>query len=76
MVFKHGGAASHEAWFDARGRPGRASLVDTSFTHSAFNDLPRDDAHFLHFDVWHPDLTAEERAALALLDETYRRLRE
>merc|ERR1719247_1873701 len=77
MVFKDagldaGGGATHEPWFDFDGEPCPASLVDTSFTHTAFNDHPTHDIFFLHFDCWHPDLTETEITAIRALDQAYR----
>jgi len=70
--FEAGGGATHEPWFDLERRPCPASLVDTSFTHTAFNDHATDDIYFLHFDVWHPELTTTEIEAIRKLDEVFR----
>jgi len=76
MVFRPSAdEATHEPWFDEHNKPLAASLVDTTFTHSAFNDNADEDIYFLHLDVWHPGLTAAERDAVRLLDETFRKLR-
>ena len=75
MVFRpNADVATHEPWFDAENRPQAASLVDTTFTHSAFNDNADDDIYFLHFDCWHPGMTEAERTAVRVLDETFRKL--
>mmetsp|Transcript_24954 Transcript_24954/g.74890 ORF Transcript_24954/g.74890 Transcript_24954/m.74890 type:complete len:322 (-) Transcript_24954:19-984(-) len=46
---------------------GSPTLCDTTFFHSAHNEHPTDDMHLLHVDVFHPDLSADERAALTAL---------
>ena len=53
-------------WHDATGRPLPPTLVDTSFPHAAYNRHADRHAYVLLVDVWHPDLSEEERRALAL----------
>ncbi len=53
-------------WHDATGRPLPPTLVDTSFPHTAYNRRADRHAYVLLVDVWHPDLSEEERRALAL----------
>jgi len=53
-------------WHDATGRPLPPTLVDTSFPHTAYNRHADRHAYVLLVDVWHPDLSEEERRALAL----------
>jgi hypothetical protein len=43
--------------------PGRCLVFDDSFEHEAWNRTPQDRI-VLVVDVWHPDLTAQERAVL------------
>jgi len=43
---------------------GKALLFDDSFEHEVWNDSPSGRVVLL-FDVWHPDLTAVEKRALA-----------
>mmetsp|Transcript_28352 Transcript_28352/g.91735 ORF Transcript_28352/g.91735 Transcript_28352/m.91735 type:complete len:324 (+) Transcript_28352:417-1388(+) len=47
--------------------PGRATVCDTTFFHSAHNDHAARDMHLLHVDFYHPDLGDDERHALGLL---------
>lgn len=42
---------------------GKSMVFDTSFTHETFNGS-EDDRYVLIIDFWHPELTADERAAL------------
>ncbi|KAJ1454272.1 hypothetical protein M885DRAFT_522103 [Pelagophyceae sp. CCMP2097] len=78
MVFKHVDSfgevhLTHAAWFSHENAPQRALLLDTTFTHSAFNDNVDEYVYFLHVDVWHPDLSEKERIAIKFLDETFRK---
>ena len=53
--------------------PGRALIFDDAFEHEVFNDTAAERAVLL-FDVWHPELTADEIAAIqAMFDEVERR---
>ncbi|KAJ8599266.1 hypothetical protein CTAYLR_006776 [Chrysophaeum taylorii] len=47
--------------------PGKATVVDTTFHHSAHNDHQYDDMHLLHVDFFHPDLSRDECHALQVL---------
>ena len=61
-----GGLRTVAPWHDATGRPLPPTLVDTSFPHTAYNRHADRHAYVLLVDVWHPDLSEEERRALAL----------
>ena len=52
---------------------GRALCFDDAFEHEVFNDTAAERAVLL-FDVWHPELTADEIGAIqAMFEEVERR---
>ena len=46
---------------------GPPTLCDTTFFHSAHNEHATEDMHLLHVDVYHPDLSLDEREAMTAL---------
>jgi hypothetical protein len=43
---------------------GKATVCDTTFFHSAHNEHASEDVYLLHLDVFHPELSGDERYAL------------
>lgn len=47
--------------------PGKPTVVDTTYQHSAHNDDNKDDMVLLHIDFFHPDLSLDEMQAMRIL---------
>lgn len=47
--------------------PGKPTVIDTTFQHSAHNEDSKEDMHLLHIDFFHPDLSREEMHAMRIL---------
>ena len=54
---------------------GKCMLFDDSYLHSSWNEADSERVILL-FDVWHPDIAAEERAAIAAMFRDQQRARE
>mmetsp|Transcript_27754 Transcript_27754/g.61940 ORF Transcript_27754/g.61940 Transcript_27754/m.61940 type:complete len:115 (+) Transcript_27754:2741-3085(+) len=50
----------------------RVVVFQNCFPHHTWNDTPHDRI-LLYFDFWHPELTLDERRAIAALEATRRR---
>ena len=65
--------AAHRWSSRRRWARGALCIADTSFVHSTINESPTDSYRdVLHFSVWHPDLTAEERRGILNMHEALR----
>ena len=51
---------------------GKLLVIDNSFMHRTWNDSPKEPRVILYFDFWHPDLSEEERRALAIFRRTFK----